>query len=133
MAARTMTESHKKLGTIRRLDLTCTCDSTDGSFAAAEISSKFQGTLMDLKTNPGATAPTDNYDIVINDADGYDILEGVGANRHTTTTQKVPIVYSGTAVHPVLHDSDTISVVITNNSVNSAVVVISLYYVLGGR
>lgn len=40
-------------------------------------------------TDPGSTAPTDNWDLTITDAGAGDIdlLAGAGANRHTTTTQ----------------------------------------------
>tara|TARA_R100001530_G_scaffold134471_2_gene109397 strand:+ start:974 stop:1372 length:399 start_codon:yes stop_codon:yes gene_type:complete len=132
MAARTMTETHYPLGNIRKIVLDCVCDSTNGSFAADELTTKFEGRLLDLETNPGSTAPTDNYDIVLDDAGGHDVLEGVGANRHTTTTQKAAIVYSGTGTHPTVDETDTLSLVITNNSVNSAIIQITLYYALGG-
>ena len=47
------------------------------------------GTVARFVTNPGTTAPEDNYDITITDEDSLDILNGFGANRHTTTTQAV--------------------------------------------
>jgi hypothetical protein len=51
------------------------------------------GEAVRFVTNPGATAPTDNYDIVVNDADGADIAAGCLANRDTANTeQAVPIV-----------------------------------------
>lgn len=40
-------------------------------------------------TNPGTTAPESNYDITITDEDSLDILNGAGANRHTSTTEVV--------------------------------------------
>ena len=44
-------------------------------------------------TDPGATAPTANYDIVLTDEDGLDALSAGGANRHTSTTEAfVPLV-----------------------------------------
>lgn len=46
------------------------------------------GQALRWVTNPdGTAAPTDNYDIVVNDADGADVAAGVLANRHTSTTQ----------------------------------------------
>jgi hypothetical protein len=42
-------------------------------------------------TNPGATAPTDDYDIVVNDSVGADVFGAVLANRDTANTeQQVP-------------------------------------------
>jgi len=46
-------------------------------------------------TNPGATAPSANYDITITDDDGVDILNGAGANRHTSNTETVFPIATG--------------------------------------
>jgi hypothetical protein len=55
------------------------------------------GTIARVTFNPGATAPDDNYDVTLADADGFDVLAGLGANRHTTTTQSlVPFIGNGT-------------------------------------
>ena len=46
----------------------------------------------------GGTAPTNLYDVVLNDADSLDVLAGLGANlSNTTSTQVVPVVTNGTA------------------------------------
>lgn len=126
------TQTHYALGNIRKLVFDVTFDSGDGSFADAQITTKFEGRLLDVVTDPGGTAPTDNYDVTIEDQYGHDVLEGVGANRHTTNTQKVPVVYSGTSLHPTVDESDTLTLKIANNSVNSATTTIVLYYGLGG-
>jgi len=120
-------------GFIEVITLTCTADAADASFPATALTNKFTGYLIALETNPGATAPTANYDIVLNDAEGNDVLQGVGANRHTSTTEKVPIVYSGTALHPIIHATDTLTWTITNNAVNSAIVVAKLYVQMEAR
>ncbi len=125
------TETHYPVGNIRKLVFDCTADSGDGSFDDYTVTTKFEGRLLDLETNPGGTAPDDNYDITLEDGGGHDVLEGVGANRHTTTTQKVAIVYSGTGTHPTVDESDTLTLKIANNSVNSATTSIAIYYALG--
>jgi len=114
-------------GRMEVITLTCTADAAAATFPATALTNKFSGTLLQLETNPGATAPTANYDIVLTDAEGHDVLEGVGANRHTSTTEKVPVVYSGTGTHPMVHASDTLTWTITNNAVNSAIVVAKIY------
>ena len=38
-------------------------------------------------TNPGSTAPTDDYDIVVNDEDSIDIANGGLNNRDTSTSE----------------------------------------------
>lgn len=48
--------------------------------------------LYSAETNPGnGTAPTDNWDVVINDADGVDLAGGLLMNRDTATTELVNI------------------------------------------
>ncbi len=128
--AGSVTTVHTTLGNIRKLVFTCTGDSSDGSFPNTELP-KFEGRLLALETNPGTTAPTDNYDITIEDADGHDVLEGVGADRDTANTEKALVVYSSTSVHPAIAESDTLTLKIAGNSVNSAGIVITLYYALG--
>jgi hypothetical protein len=47
------------------------------------------GVALRYATNPSATAPSANYDVVINDEDGIDIAAGGLANRHTSTSEQV--------------------------------------------
>ena len=130
--AGTVTQVHNKIGNIRTIVFTCTADAAAATFPATAITDKIEGRLLDLATNPGATAPTANYDITLVDQHGHDVLESVGLNRHTTTTEKVAVVYSGTGTHPTVDDSDTLTLTIANNAVNSAITVVTLYYALGG-
>lgn len=54
---------------------------------------QLRGQLVEVVTNPGATAPEDNYDLTLTDKDGLDVLGGGGANRDTATTEQfVPVV-----------------------------------------
>ena len=73
--------------------------------------------LYTVETNPGTTAPTDNYGIAVNDADGLDIAGALLAGRDATATE---IVNIGTSNHgyPVVRSN--LSVAISSNSVNSA-------------
>ena len=67
----------------------------------------------------------------VEDQTGYDLLEGLGANRDTVTTQQAVIIYSGTSLHPVVHESDTLTLVIDNHFAVSAEIAIDLYVALG--
>ena len=88
---------------------------------------------MALETNPGSTAPTANYDIWLGEAnEATDMMQGVGNNRHTSNTEKVPIVYSGTETHPTIDAGNSALLVIFNNIVVSATVSITIYYAMGG-
>lgn len=123
-------------GNIGRLVATCTADASDATFPATALSAATPafngGKLLNLRTNPGATAPTANYDITLVDGDGLDRLQGVGANRHTTNSEEVNIVYSGTAINPVAASGETLTLTIANNAVNSAIVVATITYSTGG-
>lgn len=125
--AGTVVETHERKGPIGVVEFTCTGDSSDGSFPQHELTTKISGQLLALETNPGATAPTSNYDVALNDAEGLDVLHSQGANRHTSTTEKVSIVF-GTYFHPPVSWDDTLTLAITGNSVASAGIVVRLYY-----
>lgn len=57
------------------------------------------GEIARVTTDPGSPAPTDNYDITMNDENGFDTLCGKGANRDTINTESViPLLGDGTTV-----------------------------------
>lgn len=57
--------------------------------ATATTDNAYDGQVLALITNPGAAAPTADYDITVTDTDGYDVLNGEGTDRHTTNTEVV--------------------------------------------
>lgn len=125
--ASVVTQSHTARGPIGCVTFAVTAH-TDGTVTDTVVTTKISGKLLALQTNPGATAPQANYDIVINDQDGIDVLQGVGANRHTANSERAAIVYSGTAIHPCVAMSDTLTLAISGNNVNGALTSIKLYY-----
>lgn len=89
------------------------------------------GEILRVVTNPGATAPSDDYDLTITDADGVDLLVGVGANRDTANSeQTVPIIETLVAANPhgsgVFFDGP-LSLAISNAG-NAKQGVVTLYY-----
>ncbi len=82
------------------------------------------GSILALETNPdGTDIPTDLYDITIEDPEGYDILEGLGADRSATITQKTVILQEITinarqyAAHPPVNDRPlTFKVAVAGNA-----------------
>jgi len=65
---------------------------SDASGNADLVTTKaYDGEVRRLVTVPagGGSAPTDLYDVVINDADTVDVLLGSGANRAAASTQQV--------------------------------------------
>jgi len=125
--AGTVTQTHTKRGPIGLVTLTCTGDASDGSIPNTNFVPKISGKIIAIETNPGATAPTDNYDIVIDDADGHDVLEAAGANRDTANTEKTAVAF-GTYFGSPVSVEDVLTLKITNQSVNAAIIVVKVYY-----
>jgi hypothetical protein len=98
---------------------TCTGDSSDGTFPSTASNSDIDGWILAVKTNPG-TAPTAAYDIVLNDSDGIDVMGGALADRSASVSEEAIPSKSGIVKGPI-------TVVITNNSQASAVVVLKIY------
>lgn len=62
--------------------------STAGGAADLSTVKSYYGEVIALITDPdGTAAPTDNYDISITDDEGYDVMQGAGANRDTANTE----------------------------------------------
>lgn len=103
----------------------------DGSVADIPIDELFLTgygySLHSMVTDPGSTAPTDNYDITIEDSDGVDVLGGAGANRDAANTERVMPLY-GTTPHPCPINGK-LTIKIANNAVNGAKGLIKLYFV----
>ena len=76
--------------------------STAGGAADLVTTQTYSGEVLTLVTDPGAAAPTDNYDITVTDADGIDVLAGAGANRDTANTEFVLAASLGGCVDSVL-------------------------------
>lgn len=112
--SRTFTAQGGKDGLINRIEFAWVSH-TDGTVAISSAdatgnSGPVNGTILRVTTNPGGTAPTDNYDVTLTDEDGVDVLAGRGADRDTansetftpgvafsdgTTTSVVPVVVAG--------------------------------------
>jgi Tfp pilus assembly major pilin PilA len=91
-------------GDVVRLCQTATETTAADGTATGVTTQKYTGKVRMLQTVPGAggDAPTDNYDGVITDADGMDVLAGAGANRSTSATQVVADASLGAVVNSVL-------------------------------
>jgi hypothetical protein len=116
-------------GSIRKILIDWTSDDTTG--AVTVTTRKISGELLKAVTDPGAAAPTADYDITITDEEGANVLANCHddlADRHTSTTQTVDFFLSGAAnvgARPVV--CDALSVAITNAG-NSKQGQIAIYY-----
>lgn len=86
---------------------------------------------MSASASPSAGAPTASYDVRLLDQTGYDVLEGLGADRSAVASEHKALIYASTSLHPVVDDSDALTLRIDNNGVGSAYMEIALYYALG--
>jgi hypothetical protein len=83
--AGTVTVTESTFSPIKKIKWSWT---SDASGNADKITVEaYYGQVIALVTDPGATAPTDNYDITITDVEGYDVMQGAGANRDTANTE----------------------------------------------
>jgi hypothetical protein len=102
-----------------------TADGGGGTFT--QVSFALRGWIFMVITNPGATAPQDNYDIYIKDEHGFDVMGGTLENRDTANTEQAfPIVVGTTYGARFVDGSLTLD--ISNNNVANAVGVIDIYY-----
>jgi hypothetical protein len=108
--------------------VTFTADASDGSIPSATMSAanlaKVDGYyLYQVVTNPGSTAPTDNWDVVILNSDGVaDVLGSQCLNRDTANSETCfPINY-------YLVDA-ALTMSISGNSVNSATGTVKVFFV----
>jgi len=130
-------------GRLRLVIFTCTADASDGSFPATDIIGyiykDLQGwRLLDVLAfpTPAGTAPTDDSDVTlktklyptgsstISPGTPRDVLAAAGANIIHSTTEKA--VGTANIKEEIL--AGTLTLAITNNSVNSATVTIILKF-----
>ena len=105
--------------------LACTADASDASFPNTSII--INGYILKVETDPGATAPTDLYDIVLNSLSaGVDIMGGEINNRDLSTSeQAMPKIGNGYGVNYI----NKITMQITGNTVNSALVDVYIWII----
>ena len=85
----TVTVTEEVISAVKKVKFAWT---SDGDGKATKTTSKtYTGEIIRLVTIPGAggDAPTDNYNVVVNDEDTTDVLMGAGATRDTLNTEQV--------------------------------------------
>ena len=63
--------------------------SSSSGVATQATTNVYDGKLITCVTNPGTTAPTDDWDMTITDSDSVDLLCGNGADRDTADTEVI--------------------------------------------
>lgn len=122
MAGSSMTFVATQTGSITRIVIDWTSDDTTG--AVSGTSPDLHGFLIKSQTDPGATAPTDDYDIVLTDTESVNVL-GLShddlVDRDTTNTEEVyfnlkPDAATVVAAYPVIAGALTVAVTNAGNS-----------------
>ena len=107
------------------ITFTWTADSDAGTVTSTATSS-IDGYIISAITNPGTTAPTASYDIVLNDADGIDVFGGELGDRSATVSEYTrPLIETSTYGDRWV--SGILTMVMTHQSVKSATGVLKVY------
>ena len=128
MCAGTVTQKLDKYNNanMRVLTFSWTGDASNGTVPSTATSTAITADIAgwyvySIETNPGAVAPTTLYDIVINDAEGFDIAGGMLANRSATATEKVlPRLDTTNNIYGGVLVDGALTLAISNQSVVSA-------------
>jgi hypothetical protein len=108
------------------LTFTCTADGAAGTFptitTGTDITAAIRGySIAEVRTAPGATAPTNLYDASMNDSLGVDLMGGTLIDRSSTKFERAtPLL--GTGNYGPSPIDTALSLVITGTSVNSAII-----------
>jgi len=86
--------------------------------AATATTARISGELIKAVTDPGAAAPTANYDITVKDSDAVNVLTACSddlVDRHTSNTEEVyffvkDVATAEQSVHPVVDSALTLAV-----------------------
>ena len=109
------------------IEAVLTANSSTGAFTdATNAITGIGGLLLGVQTVPGATAPTDDYDITITNAQGLDVMGGALANRDAVSTEfSLPAVNGTYGYVPI---TGPLSINISGNSAGSAFVTLRIFY-----
>jgi len=98
---------------IERIVVDWTSDASGNADASIE---KIYGWCVKIITDPGSTAPTDNYDITLVDENGVDALEGKLVDRDTANNETVYPLVTGAATPVFLCGTHTFTVANAGNA-----------------
>ena len=84
------TTTETTYGSVKRIKFEWTSSAGGVVVAAGTTSGVYDGKLIWVATVPDAiSAPTDDYDVELRDADAIDLLMGNGADRDTADTEYI--------------------------------------------
>jgi len=124
---------------VKKLTITWLCASGAATIVATDTDSKISAELFGwwcefCVVNPGATAPTDNYELVLNDAAGAKIFGGQTDDCDTANSETFfPLLAGSAAATYSAHFgprliSSPITFDITSNSQNGALGTVEIFF-----
>jgi len=123
--------------TVKKLTITWTMEASTATLTAVDTDSAITAELMGhfafmCVVNPGTTAPTASYDVILEDSAGADLFGGTLDACSATVTETFFPLLAGTAgadgnYGPRLINS-AITFDIENNSVNAALGVVEVFF-----
>lgn len=91
------TITYQRVRSVREIIWDWTSDGSGDVSGVGETDGKDSGVILEIRTDPdGTDAPSDNYDIVVNDIDVIDVAQGFCANRDTADVERVTPVEEST-------------------------------------
>lgn len=99
---------------------------SDGSLTSTAHPESVDGYVVGAVTNPGATAPQDNYDITVTDGDGCDVF-GAALNNRDTANSEYAIPKADGTNYAERWVSGILTMNLSGNNVDSATGVLKVY------
>ena len=101
---------------------------TDGdlSLPATATTMPINAYVTRVETNPG-TAPTDNYDITLTNANGVDVMGGTLANRDSSTSEAARPYDSASGTYGDVYVAGTLTLYLSGNSEVGATGTVTIY------
>lgn len=126
-AAESVTQSHEERAGLHELTMLCVTNSTGGLTPTA-TSIPITGILYMVETDPGTTAPTDDYDLTLTNPRSLDVMGGALANRDTSNTEwAFPQSPAGSETCvPIFNEPLTLN--LSGNSQDSATFTVRIYW-----
>lgn len=108
---------------VKKLTLSWTADAAAATVPATATAWPINGYILHVVTNPGTTAPTDDYNITLLDSDTSDAMGGALLLRDEANTENVaPTI-------PYRFVAGKLTFTLADNAVNSAVGECIIYFV----
>jgi hypothetical protein len=100
---------------------------TDGSVDSVATPFDIDGWVFLATTNPGATAPTDEYSLALNDSEGIDVFGGELETRSESNSEQAAPKIGNT--YGARFVSGPLTIAVSGNSVSGALIALKVYFI----